>query len=167
MLHAAADRPESTAEFLLESLAKLSESGSQAQLSLELRARSSDADDRFDRDLAILAEFVTGLKSERVGICWDIAHDWENGGRITHLTPSVLDVINHVHLHDSRGASDVHGPLGYGAVPWQGAIRQLIDAGWEGAITLEIRYRYATERGDPWTVLSRNLLDVRAVLAGE
>jgi sugar phosphate isomerase/epimerase len=167
VMHAAAGMPALTAEFLLELLAKLSESGSDARLSLELRSRSTADDDRFDRDLALLAEFVSGLNSERVGICWDIAHDWENGGRITQLTPSVLDVINHVHLHDSRGASDVHGPLGYGVIPWQGAIRQLVDAKWEGAVTLEIRYRYAIERGDPWRVLTRNLLDVRAILAGE
>jgi sugar phosphate isomerase/epimerase len=167
VMHAAAGEPELTADFLITAVEELHATAPSAGLSLELRAQSEPNDGRFDRDLRSLAEFVAGLGTAHVGICWDVAHDWENTGHISRLMPDLLSLINHVHIHDSRPGGEVHAPLGHGNVPWRQAIQQLIDAKWQGAITLEIRYRYATERGDPWMVLARNLIDVRTILAGE
>lgn len=167
VMHAAANEPDVATGFLSQLLEDLSTTAATARISVELRARSGTEDDRFDRNLYTLAEFVSGLSEERIGICWDVAHDWENTGHISRLTPDLLALINHVHIHDSRLSGEVHAPLGVGSVPWRLAIQQLSNADWQGAITLEIRYRYATERGDPWTVLTHNLMQVRATLAGE
>jgi len=40
-------------------------------------------------------------------------------------------------------------------------------AGWSGSITLEIRYRYAMEQGEPWHVLEQSLRTFQTVLAEE
>jgi sugar phosphate isomerase/epimerase len=79
-----------------------------------------------------------------------------------------LRYINHVHLHDRHpGGGGLHAPLGMTGLPWRRAIGCLQNAGWNGAITLEIRYRYALELGQPWDVLAASFDQVRRVLTGE
>jgi hypothetical protein len=46
-------------------------------------------------------------------------------------------------------------------------VEQLKDSGWSGAITLEIRYRYAIEQGEPWRVLAESFERVNRVLTKE
>jgi sugar phosphate isomerase/epimerase len=167
VLHAADDKPGITAEFLAWLSGELEMRGSNARLSLELRARSGPSDARFDRSVEALVSFMIGHDLPRVGICWDVAHDWENRGRITALTPEMIRCINHVHIHDSRSDGAVHAPLGRDAVPWQDATSMLRAAGWSGSITLEIRYRYAMEQGEPWHVLEQSLRTFQTVLAEE
>jgi sugar phosphate isomerase/epimerase len=167
VLHAASVDPGLTADRIGWLADRLRASGSAALLSLELRAEHAAGDRRFDRSMGTLARFVRNLGQNRVGICWDVAHDWESGGVISRLTPAELAIVNHVHIHDSRADGVVHAPLGGGHVPWENAVRQLMYAGWSGSITLEIRYRYAVEQGDPWRVLEDSLRSFQAVLSGE
>jgi sugar phosphate isomerase/epimerase len=167
VLHGAPDQPDATARYLRRLRGVLDTSGSSAQVALELRAPIGGMDNRFDREPAALTKFIAGLEVGRVGMCWDIAHDWQRASKITTLTDEMIAAINHVHIHDSRPDGNVHAPLDHGRIPWRSAIRQLQAAGWVGSITLEIRYRYATEVGEPWSVLRDNLLAVRSVLAGE
>lgn len=44
----------------------------------------------------------------------------------------------HVHLHDNRGQRDEHLGLGQGLVPWREAVSILEEAGYRGAVILEI-----------------------------
>ncbi len=167
VIHAAADHPEATAAYLEWLSGELDKRGSNARLSLELRTMDGPDDRRFDRSLESLSSFLTALELRRAGMCWDVAHDWESGGRITPLSPQALHWINHVHIHDSRTDGIVHAPLDAGSVPWREAVATLRDVGWQGSITLEIRYRYAAELGEPWNVLEASLRSFQSVLAGE
>jgi len=167
VIHAAADHPETTGAYLEWLSGELDERGSNTRLSLELRTTEGPADHRFDRSIESLGSFLIELDLPRTGMCWDVAHDWESGGSITPLSPRALRWINHVHIHDSRADAAVHAPLDAGLVPWREAVAALKDVGWEGSITLEIRYRYAAELGEPWNVLEASLRSFQSVLAGE
>ena len=47
--------------------------------------------------------------------------------------------LRHVHLHDNKGGgADLHLPLGTGSVDVRGAIRALLEVGYDGTITLEV-----------------------------
>ena len=61
----------------------------------------------------------------------------------------------------------VHAPLTRDRVQWQDAVAALRTGQWQGSITLEIRYRYAAEEGEPWNVLEESLRTFQTVLAGE
>lgn len=167
VFHAADDDAETTASFLAWMSEELDRRGARAQLSLELRVSAGPADSRFDRSLESLASFLNQYHLPRVGICWDVAHDWENSGQVTALTPDMTHRINHIHIHDSRADGAVHAPLTRDRVPWQGAVATLGNVQWRGSVTLEIRYRYAAELGEPWDVLAESLRQFRTVLAGE
>jgi sugar phosphate isomerase/epimerase len=167
VIHAAAGRPDQTADYLEWLAGALSGAHSAARIAVELRGPAKGTSRQFDRSLETLAAFVDTLGDDRIGICWDVAHDWENGAGIAELDSGLLRCINHVHIHDNRPTGEVHAPLGTGAVPWRDALRQLNEAQWSGSVTLEIRYRYARELGDPWDILRASLQAARAVLAGE
>lgn len=167
VIHAAAGRPDQTSNYLEWLAETLSGAHLAARIAVELRGPGSGDFHEFDRSLATLSAFVDGIGDDRIGICWDVAHDWEHGGDIAELGPDLARHINHVHVHDNRPTGEVHAPLGSGSVPWRDALRQLNDAGWSGSVTLEIRYRYACELGDPWDILRASLQAARAVLAGE
>ena len=129
-----------------------------ARLSLELRNPKPGVPPAFDRSRAALAAFVEWTGNERLGICWDVAHDWESAGPIPGWTPSPEEsftrLVNHVHLHDIAGAEQIsHIPLQSGRVPWRSMLQPLIESGYQGAITMEIRYRCALALGEPWSVL--------------
>jgi sugar phosphate isomerase/epimerase len=146
---------------------ELDRQNSCAKIALELRAPSVSSHGSFDRNLQHLSEFIDEVGDAGIGICWDIAHDWETGGSISQLDPSTLAQVVHVHVHDSHGNHGVHAPLDSGAIPWRGALEQLQVGRWHGSITLEIRYRYAIEIGEPWAVLRTNLTAIRSLLLEE
>ena len=54
---------------------------------MELRGPANGDNRVFDRSLATLADFIDSLADDRIGICWDVAHDWEHGGEITVAQP--------------------------------------------------------------------------------
>lgn len=167
VLHAADNLPDVTQTFIAHHLDRLDQIGSDANLAIELRAPNSSDDNRFDRHLNSLIGVLEPIGSDRVGVCWDVAHDWERDSSITPVTTELLRWIRHVHIHDNRLDGHVHAPLDSGVVPWRDALSQLKDAGYAGSVTLEIRYRYASEHGEPWSVLSESLRSVQSTLAGE
>ncbi len=167
VLHAAADDKEATRRFLNALLERVAQAGARIRPVVELRAPSGLDDQRFDRSLDSLIRVLEPLGSDAVGICWDIAHDWEADGLVTEVDPAHIRWIRHVHLHDNRTDGHVHAPLGTGTIPWEDAIERLRALRYSGSVTLEIRYRYATDHGAPWSVLDDSLRRVRAVLEGE
>jgi fermentation-respiration switch protein FrsA (DUF1100 family) len=167
VIHGANDDPILTLFWLRRLLDILDSKGSRAVPVIEVRAPSGGHDKRFDRDPLRLVRALSPLGPDRVGMCWDIAHDWERERVVTSLTPDLMRWIRHVHLHDERADGYVHAPLGNGVIPWQSALRQLREHSYEGSITLEIRYRYASEIGEPWAVLADSLAQVAQILEME
>ncbi len=167
VLHAADNLPDVTGAFIDHHLNQIDRAGSKAILAVELRAPNSPADNRFDRHLDSLIRVLEPIGSDRVGVCWDVAHDWERDQTISEITTDVLKWIRHVHIHDNRFDGYVHAPLDTGVVPWRDALLQLKSVGYAGSVTLEIRYRYASEHGEPWSVLNESLRSVQSALAGE
>ena len=141
---------------------------SDARIAIESRLRTEPGDVRFDRRLSSLASFIGGLNQSNVGICWDVANHFGSANHERLPTPEVLSRIDHVHLHDRHsGGGGFHAPLSADGLPWRQAIRHLRTAGWSGTVTLEIRYRYALEQGDPWRVLGDSLDQARTALMEE
>jgi sugar phosphate isomerase/epimerase len=164
VLHGAGDRHTgrtTTVDVVRRLAGDLARRGATAGLALELRTPLSADDRRFDRSRSALAAFVDELALPHVGICWDVANDWRTAellGRDYALPDaSFLARVLHVHLHDANEAGLLHAPLHRDAVPWRAARDCLRDAGWRGAVTLEIRYRLAAEIGEPWEVLRTSL----------
>jgi sugar phosphate isomerase/epimerase len=163
VVHAAPSIPvdgaRETREALQWLLAELDVIDQRIRIGIELRRPAVPEDTRIDRSRESLAAFVANQQDERVGICWDIANDWQSATmRAEPLTvpdTTFLQLVNHVHLHDAGARDDVvHHPLNLERVPWRPMLRALIGQGFAGAVTMEIRYRHALEQGDPWRVLA-------------
>ena len=154
-----------TGEFVQWMLDTFSKGESDARLAIELRPVVDTNDQRFDRRMSTLAGFVESFKSPYVGVCWDIANTLASASQPNLPSENEFRLINHVHLHDRHaGGGGLHAPLGSHGLPWQTAIAHLQPMRWSGDITLEIRYRYASEEGEPWSVLADSIHHVRSVL---
>lgn len=167
VVHADGSRPDVTTRFLDRVLNQWSAANCRADVAIELRAGTGAQDDRFDRLMDTLVAALEPVESDRAGICWDVAHEWESTARISALDPELARWIRHVHIHDNRPDRTVHAPLGAGEVPWSQALRELRNHGYRASVTLEIRYRYASEYGEPWNVLKESLLAVNNLLSEE
>ena len=164
IVHGDSDDPESTMKAINLVLALTKSSVTAA---VELRAPATPDDRRWDRSRASLTAAITDFGSDRVGICWDIANDWLQDSALPNPESAFLALVRHVHLHDSRPDRTVHAPLGTGLVPWRGQVENLEKCDWTGTITTEIRYRYASETGEPWRVLADSLSQVHNVIQTE
>ena len=90
---------------------------------------------RFDRSIESLASFLTEPDLPRIGMCWDVAHDWESGGRITALT-------RHGRCTGSTTCTSTTvapmprcmRPSTRGSVPWREAVAALKDVGWQARL---------------------------------
>lgn len=81
------------------------------------------------------------IKNKNAGVCYDSGHchchyddkfSWDNfDGRIFA-----------VHLHDNDKSDDLHLLPFDGTIKWGGVIESLVNAGYDGPITLESCYRY-------------------------
>lgn len=162
---------EATSEFVEWALEETV--GSRARLAIELR-RPLGTVPEFDSERESLANFVRSLGDERVGVCWDVAHDWEGGRYRPSWSPvpddAFLRHVAHVHAHGEgrfEGHDDVHFPLQCGEVPWRAMLSPLVRRGYDGAMTVEARYRYARSVGDPWTMLGNGFAVLSAWLTEE
>ncbi len=126
------------------------------RLALELR-RGNAASPAPDASRSDLVALIDRAGSDRAGICWDLGHDWENRlsepgwSPIPH--PAFLQRVIHVHAHDAGPDDAVHYPLVTGRVPVEEQSAALLASGYAGAVTLEIRYRYAAALGEPLAML--------------
>ncbi|MBI5649128.1 MAG: sugar phosphate isomerase/epimerase [Chloroflexi bacterium] len=95
-----------------------------------------------------VVNLVRELNHPRLNICWDFGHTvLQNLG----LPPAdFLSATRHVHIHDLNDAFEDHFPLIYGNVPWQADLRALMQAGFAGAVVMEINgYRAASVENLP------------------
>ena len=93
----------------------------------------------YDQVVNLVREF----NHPRLNICWDFGHTvLQNLG----LPPAdFLRATRHVHIHDLDATRQDHFPLVFGNVPWQDDLRALIQAGFDGAVVMEINgYRAAS-----------------------
>lgn len=108
------------------------------------------------RDLLWL---LGAMETTEVGICLDTGHAFLSGD-LDNVVHKLSGHLWMVHASDNRGTYDDHLPPGEGNVPWPLLLRHLADAGFRGAIILEI-----AERGTPEEIL-RGAERARAFLRG-
>lgn len=88
--------------------------------------------DRFD-------ELFEVVERSGCGACWDFGHGFLNAqlfGMAPEPPPELLPRITHVHLHDVN--HEDHQPLIYGRVPWERYLENLVAAGFDGTVILEV-----------------------------
>lgn len=73
-----------------------------------------------------------------VGFHLDVGHANIRGDHLRGLLAAYGDRLAHVHIHDNKGRSDEHLPLGAGEVDWPDAARRVRAAGYDGTVTLEV-----------------------------
>ncbi len=156
---------------LLEWLAMEFETGTlPANAALELGAAKEGRQTASARSRASVLEIVQRVDSERVGICWDLAHDRENAsiepGWTVIPDDEFLRRVKHVHLHDLGEDGLAHYPLVLGSVPIAEQFTALSAAGPLPSLTMEVRWLCATRLGEPWTMLRKSYETVQHVLAG-
>jgi sugar phosphate isomerase/epimerase len=85
------------------------------------------------------SELLEITRHTDTGICWDFGHAYMNSLRFADpLFPptELIRHITHVHCHDVSVYD--HEPLEFGNVPWEHFLDILIEAGFDGAIILEV-----------------------------
>lgn len=135
-----------------------------------LRARGAD-DVHASSGRANVLDLVRGCDPARVGICWDLEHDWFTGLRDPTWTPEpppdFLARVIHVHVHDAHPTTHAnHFPLAFGTVPYDVMVPLLVARGYTGPFILELRYRHALALGDPHAWMGTSYAVLHALLTG-
>jgi len=81
---------------------------------------------------------VEEVGDRRLGLCWDMGHDVK-AGRLSAPGVAWLRHVVHVHLHDIDENGTDHYPLLYGRAPYRAWLPTLVQAGFRGIVTLEIK----------------------------
>jgi sugar phosphate isomerase/epimerase len=154
-----------TAEFLSALSERLGGYSSDAGIAIELRAEKESRPTAAATSRESVERIVHRINSPLVGICWDVAHDFENtlAGHRTWESPDdeFLNLVSHVHVHDIGDDGQPHCPPTTGRVPTAQAVKAC-DA--QPAI-MEIRWRMAERIGRPWDVLRESYEVVRTLAA--
>jgi sugar phosphate isomerase/epimerase len=153
-----------TASFLTDLADALFGLTDRARIAIELRAfrasRRTAAAATRDSVLRVVQE----LDHPDVGICWDVAHDFETS--IATRSPwtmpdeEFMRRVIHIHIHDIGHDGEPHCPPLLGRVPIAKSLRAAPGV----PAIMEIRWRMAERMGDPWSVLAKSY---RAVLTGD
>ncbi|HVB65649.1 MAG TPA: TIM barrel protein [Nitrolancea sp.] len=127
---------------------------------IELGAAKSGRESAAARSRRSVSEIVECVGSERVGICWDVAHDIENAPNEDGWTlipgEQFLRRVVHMHLHDIGDDGLAHYPLLIGKVPFAAQLEALANICPLPSLTMEIRWYCASRLGDPWTMLGES-----------
>ncbi len=83
-------------------------------------------------------EIVRSFNNPRLGICWDMGHDYL-GHQQEEVTVPWLKHIRHVHLHDVDEHGIDHFPLIYGRVPHPAWLAALKKVNMNGIVVLELK----------------------------
>jgi sugar phosphate isomerase/epimerase len=84
-------------------------------------------------------ELLHVAREADIDVCWDLGHAFMNARRFgTPLDPppAFLRRVGHVHCHDVR--EEDHEPLIHDTVPWRRQLEDLLDAGFDGTVILEV-----------------------------
>lgn len=75
---------------------------------------------------------------KRLGFHLDVGHANVGGDRLEGFLKSMRHRLVHVHLSDNFRRNDDHLPLGTGRINWRRVIQNLIGAGYDDTITIEV-----------------------------
>jgi sugar phosphate isomerase/epimerase len=85
-----------------------------------------------------LLDIIRLVGDRRLGLCWDLGHD-VRAGRLASPERAWLRHVVHVHLHDVDEGGKDHYPLLFERVPYRAWLPRLVQAGFAGIVTLEIK----------------------------
>ena len=93
-----------------------------------------------------LYDFMAKVDAPHVGVCFDAGHNhcFSPDRRVCR---DFADRIFAVHLHDNDGTRDAHNIPGDGTIDWAQVRRELLDAAYTGAWSLEIEHAQTAEFG--------------------
>lgn len=77
------------------------------------------------------------IRHERLGLCYDVSHDWLFAGRTDSLLARWSDRLVTTHWNDTDGRRDRHWLPGEGVLDYDGVAAALCNAGYGGAIMIE------------------------------
>jgi sugar phosphate isomerase/epimerase len=97
---------------------------------------SSRPDERYMSSID-LADYVSSLSSDHVGICVDLNHS-----NIKEDLENVIEVcapyLINVHVSDNLGVGDAHLPMGEGVIDFDAVFKSLQANGYSGPLSMEI-----------------------------
>ena len=104
--------------------------------------------------------------STRLGLCWDMGHDVVAGRQSTPDMAWLRHVV-HVHLHDVDEHGTDHYPLLYGRTPYRTWLPALVQVGFNGIVTLEIKGEQLAHLGFEQVrqILAASVAEIAQVLA--
>ena len=112
-----------------------------------------------------LSRIVGEIEAPRLGICWDLGHDVVND---CYDLPDKtwLRRVCHVHLHDVSEQGVDHYPLMYGRVPYQLWLPALVETGFEGIVTMELKGGQLAFMEPPriMEILAKNVAEIHGML---
>jgi sugar phosphate isomerase/epimerase len=95
----------------------------------------------------LLEKFLADVGSPNVKAIWDAANEAHAEGGETPY-PDAFDRVkaNMIHCHAKDAAPDADGemqsvPVGTGIIDWKGQIKELLDSGYKGYLSLETHWR--------------------------
>lgn len=110
----------------------------QIRIALENNSPSSDSVIKLGVKHDDVLSLIKRVNRLNLGICWDMGHDYLQGGEQATAAEWLASVI-HVHLHDVDESGLDHYPLVLGRTPYPGWLRALKTSGMKGLIVLELK----------------------------
>jgi sugar phosphate isomerase/epimerase len=95
--------------------------------------------------VAPLLEFVKEVDSPWLRVCLDTGHCACLGDDPIEAVRLLGDKLAVLHVHDNDGKGDRHWFPGLGIIDWEAFMHALVEIGFEGALSLEVGYRYFKE----------------------
>ena len=95
----------------------------------------------FTSDYEDLCELCDYFNSEYVSICWDFGHANLLGNDQEKAFAYIGNRIKCTHIHSNDGNMDQHNLPSQGSIEWEKIMPAFKKAGYNGALTLEIKYK--------------------------
>ena len=95
----------------------------------------------FTSDYEDLCQLTDYFNSEYVAVCWDFGHANLLGNNQEKAITCVGNRIKCTHIHSNDGNYDQHNLPSQGSIEWEKIIPALKKTGYNGALTLEIKYK--------------------------
>jgi len=111
---------------------------------------------------SIILDIVDRYPADRVGVCLDIGHAHIQENAVSAVRAAASRLI-HVHASDNHGEKDEHLVPGKGAIPWNGVAKALVETGFDGPFTVELR-DYTRGENPTYGGFDQILSDCRASL---
>ena len=89
------------------------------------------------RNTHILMNVLDAIRSPALGFCYDSGHDYVWSKTPCEVLVRYKERLLAVHLHDNRGVTDDHLPVGDGVVDWSAVLAEISKSAYNGSLTLE------------------------------